>query len=173
MHSTRPDGRFGRRQFLKTSAALGLGAAAASLVWDGLWSREAVAAAPAIPDLAEMLPRERVRELLALALARGGDFAEVYGEYTVQTNLSVDQGKLATVEYGVLSGVGIRVLAGDQIGYAYADDYDMKNLRRAAQVAAAIATSGSAGSPKPFAVSSARAPFTLKSPAPLALSETR
>lgn len=173
MSITGSDGRLSRRQFLKTSAALGLGAAAASVAWDGLWSREAVAAAPAIPDLAAMLPRESVRELLSLALARGGDFAEVYGEYTMQTNLSVDQGKLATVEYGVLSGVGIRVLAGDQIGYAYADDYDMANLRRAAEVASAIATGGSAGTPKPFAVSAAKAPFTLKSPAPLALSETR
>jgi len=173
MTLTGSDGRFSRRQFLKTSAALGIGAAAASALWDGLWSRDALAAAPAIPDLAELLPRERVRELLTLALSRGGDFAEVYGEYTMQTNLAVDQGKLSTVEYGVLSGVGIRVLAGDQIGYAYADDYDMKNLRRAAEVAAAIATGGAAGTPKPFAVSAARAPFVLRSPAPLALSETR
>jgi TldD protein len=168
-----PGGRWSRRQFLKTSAALGVGAAAASIAWDGLWARESLAAAPAMPDLAAMLPRERVRELLRLALSRGGDFAEVYGEYTMQTNLGVDQGKLSTVEYGVLSGVGIRVLAGDQIGYAYADDFDLANLRRAAEVAAAIASGGTAGAPQPFGASVARPPFVLRSPAPLALSETR
>lgn len=173
MLETPNGGRLSRRQFLKTSAALGLGAAAAAAMWDGLWARHALAAAGPLPELAELLPKERVQELLKLALARGGDFAEVYAEYTMQTNLAVDQGKLSTVEYGVLSGVGIRVLAGDQVGYAYADDYDIANLRRAAEVAAAIATGGRAGAPKAFAVSTARAPFTLRSPAPLALSETR
>jgi hypothetical protein len=142
------DGNWSRRQFLRTSAALGVGAVAASMVWDGLMARESLARGAALPDLESMLGRDPVRELLRIAMARGGDFAEVYGEYTINTNLSVDQGKLATVEYGVLSGVGIRVLAGDQIGYAYADDYDMANLRRAAEVAAAIAAGGQAGAPK-------------------------
>ncbi len=166
-------GMWSRRQFLRTSAALGIGAAAASMAWDGLMARESLAQGAVLPELESLLGRNQVRELLRNAMARGGDFAEVYGEYTVNTNLTVDQGKLATVEYGVLSGVGIRVLAGDQIGYAYADDYDMANLRRAAEVAAAIAAGGQAGTPKPFAVSTARPPFVLKSPAPLALSETR
>jgi TldD protein len=169
------DAPLGRRQFLKASAALGVGAMVASSMWDSLWSRDAVAAAAtSLPTISEFLSDEQVAELLKLALARGGDFAEVYAEYSMQTSLNVDQGKLSTVEYGILSGVGIRVLAGDQIGYAYADDYDMANLRRAAEVASFIAREGgTAGKPKPFAVSKARAPFTLASPAPLSLSETK
>jgi TldD protein len=167
-------GHLSRRQFLKTSAALGVGAVAAGSMWESLWMRDAVAGtAKGLPQIREFLTDEQVAELLKLALARGGDFAEVYAEYSMQTNLQVDQGKLATVEYGILSGVGIRVLAGDQVGYAYADDYDMKNLRRAAEVASYIAKNGTAGKPKPFAVSKARAPFTLASPAPLALSEAK
>lgn len=163
-----------RRGFLKTSAALGVGAAAASLVWETLGSRAALAASAAgLPNLNEFLSQEQVRELIRLALARGGDFAEVYAEYSMQTNLSVDQGKLSTVEYGLLSGVGVRVLAGDQIGYAYADDYSMENLKKAAEVASFIAQGGKAGAPKAFAVSKAKAPFVLAAPAPLSLSETR
>jgi TldD protein len=163
-----------RRQFLKTSAVLGVGAVAASAMWDSLGAREAVAGPQTgLPDITALLSREQVAELLKVALARGGDFAEVYAEYSMQTSLSVDQSKLSTVEYGILSGVGIRVLAGDQVGYAYADDYDMKNLRRAAEVAAAIARGGTAGAPKAFAVSQARAPFALHSPAPLGLSEAK
>ena len=168
------DGRLTRRQFIQTSAALGIGATASSMLFDSMWARTALAGVEAgMPQITDFLSREQANELLKLALARGGDFAEVYAEYSMQTSLSVDQSKLATVEYGVLSGVGIRVLAGDQVGYAYTDDYDMTNLRRAAEVAAAIATSGKGGSPKPFAVSAARAPFTLASPAPLALSEEK
>ena len=163
-----------RRQFLRTGAVLGAGAAATSLVWDSLWSRIALAApADTLPQISSFLSRDQVNELLKLALAKGGDFAEVYGEYSMQTSLTVDQGKLSTIEYGVLSGVGVRVLAGDQIGYAYADDYDMENLRRAAEVASAIATGGAAGTPKAFAVSTAKPPFKLVSPAPLSLSEAK
>jgi len=73
----------------------------------------------------------------------------------------------------MLSGVGVRVLAGDQVGYAYADDYDMTNLRRAAEVASFIARSGTAGTPKAFAVSETRAPFKLAAPAPLSLTEVK
>ncbi|MFN8179217.1 MAG: TldD/PmbA family protein [bacterium] len=167
-------GRFSRRRFLRTGAGLGLGAAAGSILWDALWSREAVAAAPlGLPEIDAFLSPDQVRELLQIGLARGGDFSEVYAEYTLQTTLTVDQGKLSTVEVGVLSGVGVRVLAGGQVGYAYADDYDMANLRRAAEVASAIARGGQGGKPQAFAVSKARAPFTVRSPAPLALSEEK
>lgn len=168
------DGRLTRRQFIRAGAALGIGAIAGSMLWDSLWARRAIAGAePGMPQITDFISREQAAELLKLALARGGDFAEVYAEYTMQTSLGIDQGKLSTVEYGVLSGVGVRVLAGDQVGYAYADDYDMANLRHAAQVAAAIATSGKGGTPKAWAVSKAKAPFTLASPAPLALSEEK
>ena len=167
-------GRPSRRWFLKTAAGVGLGAAASSVLWDALGARVTLASpAPALPDIADMLSPERVRELLKIGLSRGGDLSEVYAEYTLLTTLSVDQGKLASVEYGIFSGVGVRVLAGDQVGYAYADDFDAKNLRRAAEVAATIARGGAAGSPKAFAASTARAPFTLKSPAPLALAEAK
>src|SRR5207247_2681365 len=97
------DGPISRRQFLKRGAALGAGAVAASMIWDSLWGR-AVLAGPGkgMPMVADFLTRAQVTELLGHALAHGGDFAEVYGEYTLQTLLTVDQGKLASMEYGVL-----------------------------------------------------------------------
>jgi TldD protein len=167
-------GRPSRRAFLKATAGLGLGAVVGTALWDALGSRAAVAGpVSGLPALSDMLSPEQVRELLRLGLARGGDLSEVYAEYTLLTTLAVDEGKLARVEYGILAGVGIRVLAGDQVGYAYVDDYDMQNLRRAAEVAAAIARSGGGGAPEPFAASTARAPFILKAPAPLAVAEEK
>ena len=71
------------------------------------------------------------------------------------------------MQYGILSGVGVRVLHGEVCGYAYADEYGMPALREAARVAAAVAASGPAGPPTPFRVSTAKAPFTLTRPAPL------
>ena len=79
----------------------------------------------------------------------------------IQFREAPDQEQLTTddyqTQYGILSGVGIRVIDGDVTGYAYADEYDMNSLRDAARVAASIAARGAAGTPKPFGVSPAKA----------------
>jgi TldD protein len=161
-----------RREFMRRSALLGAAAYAGSAAWDAIAGRQALAGSdPALPGITALLTRDQVTELLKRGLSRGGDFAEVYAEYTLITALTVDQGKLSTMEYGVLAGAGIRVLAGDEMGYAYSDDFDMAHLRSAAVTAATIASRGAAGVPKAYRVSGAKPPFTLKSPAPLSLSE--
>ena len=166
------DDGLSRREFIRRGAVLGAAAFVGSAVWDSVIGRGALAGPdPALPQISTMLTRDQVTELLKRALSRGGDFAEVYAEYTMITALTVDQGKLSTMEYGVLAGTGIRVLSGMQMGYAYSDDFDMTHLREAALTAASIATKGGAGAPHAYRVSGAKAPFTLESPAPLALSE--
>jgi TldD protein len=161
-----------RRRFLRRGVAAGVTAATASLWWNVLQSAaENSQAAAALPPVTDFLGQDQVAELLRLALAGGGDFAEVYGEYTVSTSFVVDEQKLKTAQYGVLSGVGIRVIAGEQVGYAYADEYGMEALREAARAAGTIARSGKAATPRPFAVSPAKPPFVLQRPLPLSLGE--
>jgi TldD protein len=75
------------------------------------------------------------------------------------------------MEYGILSGVGVRVIDGEQVGYAYADSYDMNELREAARIAAAVAGGKKSGAPKAFQASDARPPFVLQSPLPVTLAE--
>lgn len=164
-------GRLSRRQFLARSMAAGVGAATASLTWDALLARQAAATPAALPQVSEFLPGELVRELLRLALSGGGEFAEVYGEYTINTAIQIDESKVKSLQYGILSGVGIRVVDGAQVGYAYADSYEPEDLREAARVAAAIARNAGKGEPKAFAASEARPPFQLRSPAPVTLAE--
>lgn len=163
-----------RRQFLRRGLVAGATAATAPLWWrvlDASAAEPAATQASALPDITEFLGQDQVAELLKIALARGGEFAEVFGEYTVNTAFSVDEQKLKTAQYGVLSGVGIRVLIGDQTGYAYADEYGMAALREAAAVAATVARQGGGGTAKKFAVSQAKPPFVLSRPAPLFDSE--
>jgi TldD protein len=161
-----------RRQFMQRSALAGVSLATASL-WHRVLEGTANAAAGAagLPDVEEFLGRDQVAELLRIGLSRGGEFAEVYGEYTVDTNFTIDERQLKTAQYGILQGVGIRVIVGDQVGYAYADEFGMEALRQAARVAAEIASRGNAGAPKPFAVSKAKPPFVLTHPAALATTE--
>ncbi|NOT35129.1 MAG: metalloprotease TldD, partial [Candidatus Eisenbacteria bacterium] len=74
--------------------------------------------------------------------------------------------------YSVTEGLGVRAVVGEQTGYAYADGFAPDDLREAARVAARIARDGrAAAAPQAFRVVEARAPFTLASPAPVALDE--
>lgn len=124
------------------------------------------------PDPATLLPRELVAELLALARAQGAEFAEVFGERTVHTAFSLEEGRLKTSQHSVTQGVGLRAIRGEQTGYAYADGFAAADLREAARVAGRIARDGSpGGAPASFRVVDAPAPFALEQPAPLALDE--
>jgi TldD protein len=162
----------GRREFLRTSSALGATAATARLWWGALEARaEAPQAGAALPEITDFLSREQIADLLRIALSRGGEFAEVYGEYTVSTSFTVDERLLKTAQYGILQGVGVRVIHGDQTGYAYADEFGMEALTEAARVAAAVAREGTAGSPKPLSVSAVKPPFLLTQPVALSLGE--
>jgi hypothetical protein len=95
----------------------------------------------AAPELATLLPRELLAELLTIARSGGAEFAEAYGEYTVQTSFLLDEERLKTSEYRVLQGVGIRAVRGEQTGYAYADGFAAADLPRP-RVAARIARQG-------------------------------
>lgn len=166
-------GSLTRREFLGRSVAAGISAATASVTWQALSARQAAAAGVVtpLPQISQFLSRELVAELIRLGLSGGAEFAEVYGEYTINTAVALDESKVKNLQYGILSGVGIRVIDGEQVGYAYADSYEPADLREAARVAAAIASKGNGPTPRPFAVSRAQAPFVLRSPAPTSLTE--
>jgi len=85
------------------------------------------------------LPKETIERLLATALSRGGDFAEVYLEHTVTNNLWLEEDKIKAATRGISQGVGIRVVSGEQTGYAHSDDLSFEKLAEAARVASYIA----------------------------------
>ncbi len=93
-------------------------------------------------SLQAKVPLRLVDELLGLALSKGGDFAEVYVEHSRGNSVALEEKKIRTAAYGVSLGVGIRVIAGTEVGYAYSDDLDPKALRETALVAASIARGG-------------------------------
>ena len=83
---------------------------------------------------------------LAEALSAGGDYADLYFEYVATTSISLDESIVKSANQGVSLGVGIRVIAGERTGYAYSDDLSPDRIRKAARVAAHIA-SGPAKAP--------------------------
>ncbi|MFT3709546.1 MAG: metallopeptidase TldD-related protein [Archangium sp.] len=88
--------------------------------------------------------------LLSAAMERGADFAEVYVERNEFTAVTLEEDKVKSAQNGLSQGVGVRVIAGPRVGYAYSDDLDDEALFRAARTAAFIAHGG--GSEKAYSV---------------------
>src|SRR5436309_6344943 len=74
------------------------------------------------------------------ALSAGGDYADLYFEYLATSSLSIDESIVKSAVQGVSLGVGVRVIAGERTGYAYSDDLSSEKIRKAARIAARIAS---------------------------------
>ena len=78
------------------------------------------------------------RKLLAKALSKGGDFADLFFEYSVSNYLGLEDGKV-NQSYGDISlGVGIRTVKGDQIGYGFTQDITEESMMSAAATASTL-----------------------------------
>ena len=78
------------------------------------------------------------RKLLAKALSRGGDFADLFFEFTVSNYLGLEDGKV-NQSYGNISlGVGIRTVKGDQIGYGFTQELTEESMMSAATTASTL-----------------------------------
>jgi len=88
------------------------------------------------------LADEVLKKALAVALKRGGDFADVYMENRISRTIILEEGKFKSAVFGLIRGAGVRVIDGDKTGYAYTDELSEEKILRAAEVASLIATSG-------------------------------
>src|ERR1700689_4345023 len=86
-------------------------------------------------------------KLLAVALARGGDYADLFFEYRAAGGLVFDEGILKSASRGVSMGLGGRVQKGDATGYAYVEQLAWDAMAKAAKTAAQIATGGGGKAP--------------------------
>jgi TldD protein len=80
-----------------------------------------------------------IEKLLALALARGGSYADLYFEYRISNNLDLEEQIVKSASKSISQGVGVRVIAGDKTGYAYTDVITFDAIKRAADTASYIA----------------------------------
>jgi TldD protein len=76
--------------------------------------------------------------LLSAALAHGGDFAELFFEHRVNNGITWEDQRVKSASQNVAQGVGIRVVRGDAIGYAYSEALDLASMRHAAETAGRI-----------------------------------
>ena len=110
-------------------------------------TQSALYKAPFSPGGANAIDDALAQRLLGVALANGGDYADVFFEYRAAGGFVFDDGILKSASRGVAMGLGVRVQKGDATGYAYVEQLDWDAMERAAKTAAQIATGGGAKTP--------------------------
>jgi TldD protein len=83
-----------------------------------------------------------IEGLLAAALSKGGDYADLYFEHTVNNAINLEEQIVKSANRTIEQGVGVRVISGERTGYAYCDEIATDAIRKAALTAAHIADSG-------------------------------
>jgi TldD protein len=159
-----------RREFLQYGAALGAAtiapACAAPAATGAAHAPPPAAprsAPPAVPAKIEYFARfgvdERlIRAALAAALSRGGSFADVFFQHKFSRTIALEDGEVNRAHASVELGVGVRVVQGDQTGYAFTEDLDEASIVSAARIAAAIADGPPRREPQSFRAEPARKP---------------
>lgn len=93
------------------------------------------------------ITEETLRLVIAAALSKGADYADLYFEHTNKNQLVLQDGEVNRTSSSIDYGVGIRVLVGDQTGYAYVENTNLVDMLNAAKVAANIATTNKQQAP--------------------------
>ncbi len=115
------------------------------------WTGGAVAASLLLPSFAEAGVRmalvgdfgfsdANASSALAAALAKGGDYADLYFQRSAQTRLVLEDDKINRATSSAEAGVGVRVVSGDSVGYSFTEVLTQEALLRAAATAAEIAS---------------------------------
>ena len=89
-------------------------------------------------DIFKVSP-EQMKFITDTALSRGGDYSDLYFEYTTYFNLLLKDSEVSSGGFHTDFGVGIRVIKGEKTGYAYSESTELKDMLNAARAASAIA----------------------------------
>ncbi|MEO0651568.1 MAG: metallopeptidase TldD-related protein [Planctomycetota bacterium] len=92
--------------------------------------------------------REAIQRTFAVAMERGADFADLFFQHRSGRSIGLEDGIVSRASSSVDRGVGVRVVVGDQTGYAYSERLELDAMLRAARTAAAIASGGSGVPPE-------------------------
>ena len=89
----------------------------------------------------------QLKQVLSAALEKGGTYADLFFEHTFSNSLSLQDGAVNRAYSNIDFGMGVRVLAGDQTGYAYVENVTLEEMLKAARTAARIANEKGTGTP--------------------------
>lgn len=149
-----------RRKFLEMSMKGGILIAATPALLSQLVSCRNGASATSGLDM----DKEMLARVVAKALSKGGDFADVYLENRISRQIVMEESKFKSGLYGISQGAGVRVISGNKTGYAYTDEITEEKLLRAAEVASYVAQNSTVITPVAVSVSERPSFITVKQP---------
>jgi TldD protein len=141
-----------RRSFLKAGATAAAATLAAPAILPRGWYTFAEAEAAGYFEREFGITEAMCRKVLTEALAKGGDFADLFFEHTISNFLILEDGKVNRAASDVALGAGIRTVKGDQVGYGFTQDLTEKAMLAAASTAATIADASGREPAKKFSL---------------------
>jgi TldD protein len=149
-----------RRRFLELSAKGGLLIAATPALFSQLTSCTGSSSKVSGMDMG----KDTLDRIIATALEKGGDFAEVYLENRISREIVMEESKFKSGLYGISQGAGVRVISGNKTGYAYTDEITFEKLSRAAEVASYVARNSNRKTPVNISASERKSFVTVQKP---------
>ncbi len=127
-----------RRSFIKTGGA----AVAGTMVLPPLLkSCQNIQISPDVKSYLDHfeVTAQMLQKVIAEAMSKGGDYADLFFEHKISNTLGLEDGKVNQAYSNVDYGMGVRVLKGDQTGFAYTETISEKDMLKVAKTAANIA----------------------------------
>ena len=161
-----------RRKFLRTSA---VGAAAGTAV---LTMPAFLAACRTGSGSATMPPpptanpfmtwfgidEATVRKAMAVLTQNGADTADLYFQHSQENSIALEDGIISRAASSIDMGVGMRVVIGDRIGYAFTEELTEESMAGAARTAAAMARGSALPAPGEFRYGHPKSFYTINVP---------
>ncbi len=91
-----------------------------------------------------------VARVMSELTSRGADAADLYFQHTRNNSLTLEDGIVSSANSGIQQGVGLRVVIGEQTGYAFTEDLSLPSMLAAARTASAIASGSQVTAPQSF-----------------------
>ncbi len=89
-----------------------------------------------------------VFKLLSSMSENGSDYSDLFFQHSIAESWVLDEGIVKDGSYNITHGVGARCVSGDQTGFSYSDDLNLKAIKAAVDFAKGISNNKSITTPK-------------------------
>ncbi|MDR0365021.1 MAG: TldD/PmbA family protein [Bacteroidales bacterium] len=130
--------KYNRREFLKMSGMAVVGVAVVPHLLQSC--------AAGVPESASAtmnhfgVSAEDLKKVINTALEKGGEYADLFFEHTFYNSVTLRDNKVNSTYSNIDFGMGVRVVVGEQTGYAYVEEVTLEEMLKAAKTAARIAS---------------------------------
>ena len=156
-----------RREFVGTMAAGGAILTVPGFL-AGCGVQEATRIAAPTPENPFMqwfgVDQATIARVMSELSANGADAADLYFQHTRGNYLTLEDGIVSSAYSDIEQGVGLRVVVGEQTGYAFTEDLSLPSMLAAARTASAVAQGANAVAPQSYEVADSGDLYTTTVP---------